>query len=197
MLVDYILMVNPIRNSFGDSGWKFENNLKWVKYIMEIVYTNEIPPFKIQHTIDTIELNNGEEISILEYCKRTYGGKFLVKSQILGKYNRYTKEEFYFFYTEIPHPDGSNYYAFGFINGVPMITNGISIEDTTISAFLSFDGIIRYSASRHDYVSDSHGNFIDGGRDYTRCSVGNGEVRFGKISIRSGEVLFLETQQGN
>lgn len=159
---------------------------------MEIVYT-EIPPFKIQHTIDTIELNSGEVISILEYCERTYGGKFLVKSQILGKYDRYTKEELYFFYTEHPHPDGSNYYAFGFINGVPMITNGASIEDAHISAFLSSDGIVRYSASQHDYVSDSDGNFIDGGRHYTRHSVGNNEARLGKISICSGEVLFLET----
>jgi len=78
---------------------------------------------------------------------------------------------FSFFYTDEPHPEGSNYFAYyhDMLNNRMMVTDGVSILDQTIDGAVAFNGDIIYSRCRHDCVTSEDGSvMIDGGRDYTR-----------------------------
>ncbi len=53
-----------------------------------------------------------------------------------------------------------------------VICNADCVKEQTIYGVECLDGIL-YSAYRHDYVTSEDGSvFIDGGRDYLRCSSG-------------------------
>lgn len=85
-----------------------------------------------------------------------------------------------YFYTDEPHPDGSNYFKLFYVNQELRIANGIDIEDKTFDA-IDVGGILYHSRSRYDYraVGDF---FIDGGRAYTRTNCHN----FTTFIIRDG-----------
>jgi hypothetical protein len=77
------------------------------------------------------------------------------------------------FYTEIAHPQGSNYLALYLDEtGQPMITDGISATERTFVGVKADNGDIIYSRYRHDYrVSPDKSVWIDGGRDYLRSGM--------------------------
>jgi hypothetical protein len=80
------------------------------------------------------------------------------------------------FYRTTPHPDFGNRY-FGLYRNMYAagaqicITNADIIEDLEFAMLQDEEGVLHYSAHRHDFkvVGD---DMIDGGRAYTRASVG-------------------------
>jgi hypothetical protein len=79
-----------------------------------------------------------------------------------------------FYQEEPPEPEFSNYFGLYYCP----IREGVMITDAKVVAEKSFAGVVLkngvdiiYSRYRHDYVTGSEGEMIDGGRDYLRCRV--------------------------
>lgn len=93
------------------------------------------------------------------------------------------------FYTNTPHPRGSNYFALSQRDGTIVISNGISATEEPITGIRASNGDVIYSRYRHDYrLSPDHSVFIDGGREYTRSSPGT----LVKITIQDGDLVVSE-----
>jgi len=102
----------------------------------------------------------------LELIEKKYNGKFIFESCIKDKRGNWNNFPASIFYTEEPHPEGSNYFAIWFDDtGCVMISNGISAIEPFHAIMV--DETIYYSRYRHD-CRDYGDFFIDGGRDYTR-----------------------------
>lgn len=107
-----------------------------------------------------------------EFCLRTKDGSWLNNPAAV-------------FYTEKPHPEGSNYFALYYMYGFDpedrpklMITNGITAVENTDGTPVVYLGItdeatgeILYSAFRHDY-QEYKSLVADGGREYFNGSIG-------------------------
>ena len=107
----------------------------------------------------------------IEFTEKQYKAKYVFESVLKTKAGTYTEFPVAIFYTEEPHPEGSNYFGLypdGY--GRWMITNGITAIEGEYTGIVVKNEIY-YSRFRHDYRS-VNGNAIDGGRDYTRL-VGN------------------------
>jgi hypothetical protein len=80
------------------------------------------------------------------------------------------------FYRTTPHPDFGNRY-FGLYRNMYAagaqicITNADIIEDLEFAMLQDEEGVLHYSAHRHDFKIIGN-DMIDGGRAYTRTSVG-------------------------
>lgn len=103
-----------------------------------------------------------EQIKIIE---QHYRGKYLLETCLKLKDGGWANWPAAIFYTETPHPEGSNYFAIYNhpFNGLT-ISNGISAFEKPIKGML-IDDIIIYSRYRHDY-REFHDIIVDGGRDY-------------------------------
>ena len=113
-------------------------------------------------------------IAIIE---ERYNAKYVFESCIKDTRGNWCDWPSAIFYTETPHPEGSNYFAIYYFGGlaeanIPMIANGISAVQSDIYGIDTGDGII-YSRYRHDYRVHNE-CMVDGGRDYLR-SDGNGK----------------------
>lgn len=124
-------------------------------------------------------LFNQEQIKIIE---DKYNGKYVFESALKTKDGRWTDRAFAIFYTEEPHPQGSNYFAIG-RNHLDrlIIADGISATD-------EFEGVlynneVYYSRFCHDFRQFTNGLFVDGGRDYTRYGGSTGYCTTVKIRI--------------
>lgn len=91
------------------------------------------------------------------------------------------------FWQEVPHPEGSNFFALYYSNGglgPLMITDGAFILDQEIQGLMLPNGDVIYSRHRHDYFQ--RGDVaIDGGREYT-CVVGNTNHKHVSITVDQG-----------
>lgn len=107
-----------------------------------------------------------EGISLIE---EKYNAKYVFESCLKGEHGWHNFPAA-IFYTETPHPQGSNYFAFyRNLSGEFMITNGITATEP-------FEGLqvgenVIYSRYRHDY-REYKDVAVDGGRDYLKV-VGN------------------------
>lgn len=111
------------------------------------------------------------ECSFLKYegirkVEEKYNAKYVFESCLKTRDGGWCNMPVAIFYTETPHPQGSNYFGlYRTDTGEMMITNGISATEP-FEAIRVGDNIY-YSRYRHDYRS--YGNFfVDGGRDYIR-----------------------------
>lgn len=103
-----------------------------------------------------------------------YNAKYVFESCLKTRVGGWSNFPVAIFYTETPHPQGSNYFGlysndFGDI----MITNGISATES-FDALQVGDDII-YSRYRHDY-REHNGAMVDGGRDYFKRSADVGKA---------------------
>lgn len=117
-------------------------------------------------------LLNEESISTIE---KAYSAKFVCETTIKNRNGNWINTPVAVFYTETPHPEGSNW--FGFYNneeGKFLITNAISALEP-FDALLLEDNSIFYSRYRHDYRELNDGTMVDGGRDYIRSIPGKGK----------------------
>lgn len=133
---------------------------------------------------------NSEQISIVE---KKYDATYVCETPIKDVNGNWVNFPCAIFYTEEPHPDGSNYFAlydYALPDGTSRlyICNGISAV-TTITGVVADDGEIIYSRYRHDYRTSTDGSvFVDGGRDYLKCPLDAKTVDFTIINGKLKEV---------
>jgi hypothetical protein len=105
-----------------------------------------------------------ENVSLIE---EKYNGKYVFESALKTKDGSWTDRAYAIFYTEEPHPEGSNYFAIGWdYFGNLIITNGISATEEFQG--VEYKGEVYYSRYSHDFRECPNGLFVDGGRNYTR-----------------------------
>lgn len=77
----------------------------------------------------------------IKKIEKYYNGKYVFESPIKNSNNIWVNKSFAIFYTDIPHPQGSNYFGIYLytgpiskwkINPIPMICDGISATETLI-----------------------------------------------------------------
>lgn len=94
------------------------------------------------------------------------------------------------FYRSTPHPEFGNRY-FGLYRNMYaagaqiMITNADVIEDLEFAMLQDEEGVLHYSAHRHDFKMVGN-DMIDGGRAYTRASVG---ANIQPYKVKDGEFV--------
>jgi len=99
-----------------------------------------------------------------------YKAKYVFESCLKQTSGNWSNFPCAIFYTETPHPEGSNYFGLYRTDyGDIMITNGISATEEPFDALQVGDDVI-YSRYRHDY-REHNGAMVDGGRDYFRHSL--------------------------
>lgn len=100
--------------------------------------------------------------------ERDYNAKYVLETCLKAKDGGWANFPAAVFYTDEPHPQGSNYFAMYFHEGDLMITDALpSIKDVIFEG-LEAEGEVVYSRYRHDYREGKNGAFVDGGRDYFR-----------------------------
>lgn len=110
-----------------------------------------------------------DKISLVE---DHYGAKFVLETCLKTKDGVWSEIVGSVFFTETPHPAGSNYFALFYNHdGSLRITNALSSISVEFQAAKAKNGELIYSRYRHDYVTSNDGSvFIDGGRDYLRTN---------------------------
>lgn len=110
------------------------------------------------------EIFSQREIETLE---RHYKAKYICESCLKTITKQWANYPAAFFYTEKPHPRGSNWFAIYYnTENKPMVTNGVVITEPFEG--IQIDDDVIFSRYRHDY-REHRGVFVDGGRDYLRC----------------------------
>jgi hypothetical protein len=134
-----------------------------------------------------------KNINIIE---KKYNGKYVIDSCLRGMYNTWANFPAMIFYSEIPHPQGSNYFAlYKSFNEISeetnwMITDGASGVEGEFYGFLFPDGELLHSRYRHDYCR--HGGIaIDGGRDYVHVIGDDESARGVKFKIVNGQLELI------
>jgi hypothetical protein len=108
----------------------------------------------------------------IDMIEDAYNAKYVFESCLKTKDGGWCNMPVAIFYTETPHPQGSNYFGL-YRNdfGDFMITDGISATEP-FDALQVGDEVI-YSRYRHDY-REYKGAMVDGGRDYFKRSADRG-----------------------
>jgi hypothetical protein len=121
-----------------------------------------------------------EQIANIE---KRFNAKYVCETCLKNKMGNWINQPCALFWTDVPHPQGSNYFAlyFGGMGDVLMIANGISATQEEFTGIIAADGNIYYSRYRHDY-RNIPGGFIDGGRDYIR--LGGDVCKNEKVSLK-------------
>lgn len=152
-----------------------------------------IKPNKIKagdYTIVHYDFLSNEVLTNIESVENLYEAKYIGEFSILLKETEWSNFPVAIFYTQDPHPKGSNYigiYLSPSDNKV-YITNGISVSQTEWTGVVNEKNEILYSAFRHDY--QKHGDLmVDGGKDYLRSSM----HPIKKFRIVKGEIEVLDS----
>jgi hypothetical protein len=95
------------------------------------------------------------------------------------------------FYTETPHPKGSNYIGIALNDKGMVIFNAKDIADIPIFGVMVGKNII-YSVHRHDF-HELNGIYIDGGRSYTRTNASKEDIV--NLVVDKGELRCLKIQK--
>jgi len=108
---------------------------------------------------------NPEQIKLIE---EKYKAKYVLDACLPDNYGGWVNFPVAIFYAKMPHPEGSNYFAYfpDPQSSKLMITNGYEAIKDPIEGIM-IDETVIYSRYRHDR-REFGGVFIDGGRDYVR-----------------------------
>lgn len=131
----------------------------------------------------------GEEMRILTDCsflskkqiekiEEKYNAKYVFETQLKLRSNNWSDFPAAVFYTEISHPEGSNWFGIWHNAGKYMISNAISAVEEPFFGTLADNGDVIYSRHRHDFrESDDKSVFIAGGRSHTSHDVDHHVVK--------------------
>lgn len=126
------------------------------------------------------------DVSLVEQKKSTkYVGDFCIK-----QLNGWTENPAAVFYQPIKtDPTHSDYFGLFVRDGKLLICDASSTFTDSINAIVANDGEIVFSRYRHDYAeSKDMSVWIDGGRDYLRCSHPSTII---KIQMIDGNFIIL------
>lgn len=102
------------------------------------------------------------------------------------------------FYTDTPHPQGSNYFAISRSGDDIVISDARQSVGYPIRGVRATNGDIIYSHCRHHYnVSSDKSVWIDGGMDYLRTANGGDRLVYLKIDGDRLVEAFTETKDGS
>lgn len=106
----------------------------------------------------------------IEIIENKYNAKYVLESCIQGIDGQWCNFPAAIFYTETPHPHGSNYFAMYYHPEREhfMICDGLT-STKPVYCGLKVGNDVIYSRYRHDYRERGN-SFVDGGRDYFRYS---------------------------
>lgn len=122
----------------------------------------------------------GEAMRILTDCsfltnkqirkiEERYGATYVFESQLKLRSEKWSDFSSAVFYTDDPHPEGSNWFAIWDNDGRFMISNAISAVEEPFFGALAENGDVIYSRHCRDFrESDDKTVFVDGGRDRLR-----------------------------
>ncbi len=120
--------------------------------------------------------------------------KFMGMFALNGPYG-WTERPFPVFFQPTPPKGSTSYFAFG-VNALQQtyICDGSSAFSKPIDGIIADDGEVIYSRFRHDYhTSKDQSVWVDGGRDYIRCSMIE-ESRRVKIVAQGSELIIQQRQ---
>lgn len=129
----------------------------------------------------------------IEKIEKKYSAKFVCETSVPGRNGDWVGPVAVF-YTEIPHPEGSNYFGMRFdIDDHLVIFNAIMATSTAFTGTVCEDGEVIYSRHRHDFVVGKNA-FIDGGRDYHRT---NGSSPLVTLKVEKDQLVVWGTLERN
>jgi hypothetical protein len=126
----------------------------------------------------------------IDKIEKQYDCKFVCESAIRVR-NSWRESPSLIFYSQEPHPEGSNYMAFSydFNKDCYVVSDGISVTEVEFSGIVANNDDVIYSRYRHDYrLSSDKSVWIDGGRDYHRSCSGFTVY----MKIINGELTIIE-----
>ena len=120
--------------------------------------------------------------SQIKTIEEKYNAKYVFETCLKDTNGNWVNQSAAVFYSEEPHPMGSNYFAFyqagpnlGF-----MICDAKKHIDGLFTGVRADNGDVIYSRYRHDYRTSPDGSvWVDGGRDYFRW--GGNEVSLSRV----------------
>jgi hypothetical protein len=133
-----------------------------------------------------------------EVQKKT-GAVYLTDVSIRTKRGDWSEEPVQIYYQKTPpKPEYSNYFGIFVRDGHSYITDGSSILDKPLEAMVTEAGEVIFSRYRHDfrYADTNQSLFVDGGRDYLRCSLCP-NTQHATIEIVNGQFHVRLTNQAN
>lgn len=125
----------------------------------------------------------------IEKIEERYNAKYVFESQLKLRSSNWSDFSSAVFYTEISHPEGSNWFAIWSNSGKYMISNAISAVEEPFFGALAENGDIIYSRHSRDFrESDDKTVFIDGGRVNTRHDLTHDVV---KLKVSKDKVIVI------
>lgn len=105
----------------------------------------------------------------IEKIEKHFNARYICETCLKNTIGNWINQPCAVFWTDTPHPQGSNYFALyiGGMGDTLMIANGITATQEEFTGIVAEDGVVYYSRYRHDF-RNIPGGFIDGGRDYLR-----------------------------
>jgi hypothetical protein len=103
----------------------------------------------------------------IEKIAGKYNATYVFESQLKLRGGNWSDFSAAVFYTEIPHPEGSNWFGIWGDAGKYMVSNAISAVEEPFVGILGRNGAVIYSRHRHDLrETDDKSGFISGGRGH-------------------------------
>lgn len=131
----------------------------------------------------------------IKQMEQHYGAKYMGYWCTIAKSGGWTYEPIDVFYQ--PNPDlskgHSHYFGILIRDGVVYITNASPVFSQPMYGVLCEDGEVIVSRYRHDCVVKGN-HMIDGGREYTRCSMNSPMVR---ITVDGPKFKFRKEKRQN
>jgi hypothetical protein len=129
----------------------------------------------------------------IEKIEQHYGAKYVFESQIKLRSNKWSYFSAAVFYTETPHPEGSNWFGVWESSGRYMISNAASAVDEQFFGIMADNKDVIYPPHPHDFRrSDDKSVFVSGGRDNTVDDLTHHVI---KLTVHKDEVVVYTTEQ--
>jgi len=125
-----------------------------------------------------------------------YNAKYVIDTCLKSLGGSWVNSPAAIFYTEEPHPEGSNYMALYWsdIHNGWMITNAIKAIEGQFGGFLFEDGELVHSRFRHDCFVH-RGAMVDGGRDYFKSSANVEGARRISFKIEKDQIVEVQNER--
>jgi hypothetical protein len=125
----------------------------------------------------------------IEKIEERYNAKYVFETQLKLRSDKWSDFSSAVFYTEDPHPEGSNWFGIWDSDGRFMISNAVSAVEEPFFGVLAESGDVIYSRRPRDFrESEDKTVFIDGGRDHCRYDLMHEVV---KLKVFKDKVLVV------
>jgi hypothetical protein len=125
----------------------------------------------------------------IEAIEERFSAKYVFETQLKLRSDKWSAFSAAVFYTEEPHPEGSNWFGIWNNDGRFMISNAISAVEEPFFGAVAENGDVIYSRHLQDFrESEDKSVFVDGGRDRFRHDL---EHEIVKLKVVKDKVVVL------